>query len=181
MATRGIVPRANGEGSVGTEKKRWGAIFAEKVAVKALEVIGAGTENDAQPATVGWVRRILPTLLKSAIEQTGFSVRFGENGFVVFGSAFGKFKMQWGKVSVAMLTKDVNDESIRNVTLPIGFEGNTYTVFVWDNNPTNNSFRVYKACPKDADKFQMKVLRYNGTGIESAPEEFSMAYFAMGR
>lgn len=181
MATRNYVPRANGEGSIGTEKKRWGAIFAEKVAVKALEVIGGGTENDAQPATVGWVKGKFQDLLKSAIEQMGFSIRFGVNGFVVFGSAFGKFKMQWGRVSIAMLTKEVSDESVRNVTLPIGFEENTYTVLVWDNNPTNNTFRVYKACPKDTDKFQVKVLTYNGTGIEATPEDFSMAYLAIGR
>lgn len=181
MATRNYVPRANGEGSIGTEKKHWGGGFFDKLAVKTLEVIGGGTENDAQPATVGWVKRILPTLLKSAIEQTGFFARFGVNGFVTFGSAFDKLKLQWGRVSLAMLSKEAGDESVRNVTLPISFEENTYTVLVWDNNPTNNTFRVYKACPKDTDKFQMKILKYNGTGIEAAPEDFSMAYLAIGR
>lgn len=59
MATRNYVPRASGEGSIGTKKKHWGAIFAEKVAVKTLEVIDGGTENDAQPATVGWVKQMV--------------------------------------------------------------------------------------------------------------------------
>lgn len=181
MATRNYVPRANGEGSIGTEKKHWGGGFFDKLAVNTLEVIGGGTDIDAQPATVGWVKRILPTLLKSAIEQTGFSNRFGVNGFVAFGSVFGKFKLQWGRVSLAMLSKEADDETVRNVTLPIGFEENTYTVFVWDNNPMNNTLRVYKACPKDTDKFQVKVLTYNGTGVEATPEDFSMAYFSIGR
>lgn len=29
MATRGFTPRADGEGSLGTEKKKWGAVFAK--------------------------------------------------------------------------------------------------------------------------------------------------------
>lgn len=65
MATRNYVPRVNGEGSIGTEKKHWGAAFFDKVAVKALEVIGGETENDAQPATVGWAKQNFAKLLKS--------------------------------------------------------------------------------------------------------------------
>lgn len=96
MATRGIVPRANGEGSIGTEKKHWGAIFAEKVAVKALEVIGGGTENDAQPATVGWVKSKFSELLNAALSSTGVRWIDGENGFIALGSLFGESKIQWG-------------------------------------------------------------------------------------
>ena len=96
MATRSIVPRANGEGSIGTEKKRWGAIFAEKVAVKALEVIGGGTENDAQPATVGWVKQGFGKLLKSALESTGMRYNIESKGYICFGSIFGNLTLQWG-------------------------------------------------------------------------------------
>lgn len=96
MATRGIVPRTNGEGSIGTEKKRWGAIFAEKVAVKALEVIGGGTENDAQPATVGWVKNKFRELLVASLSFTGVRWVDGENGFIALGSLFGGIKIQWG-------------------------------------------------------------------------------------
>lgn len=96
MATRGIVPRANGEGSIGTEKKRWGAIFAEKVAVKTLEVIGGGTENDAQPATVGWVKSSFRSILEKVIPALGLRYNFDANGYVCFGSLFGNFVIQWG-------------------------------------------------------------------------------------
>lgn len=92
MATRGIVPRANGEGSIGTEKKRWGAIFAEKVAVKALEVIGGGTNIDAQPATVGWVKGKFQDLLKNALNVSGAGwdlSKEGESGYIYFGKLFG--------------------------------------------------------------------------------------------
>lgn len=99
MATRGIVPRANGEGSVGTEKKRWGAIFAEKVAVKTLEVIGGGTENDAQPATIGWVKQGFGKLMKSALEAAGVRYSLTENGYLCLGALFGNIKIQWGLIS----------------------------------------------------------------------------------
>ena len=40
MTTRNYVPRANGEGSIGTEKKHWGSAFFDKLVVKTLEVAG---------------------------------------------------------------------------------------------------------------------------------------------
>ena len=92
MATRNFVPRANSEGSIGTEKKHWGSAFFDKVAVKTLEVISSGTENDAQPATVGWVKGKFQDLLKNALKLSGMSYKFGkkaENGYIYFGSLFG--------------------------------------------------------------------------------------------
>ena len=71
MATRNYVPRANGEGSIGTEKKHWGGGFFDNLAVKTLEVIGGGAENDAQPATVGWVKSKFQDLLKNALNLSG--------------------------------------------------------------------------------------------------------------
>lgn len=98
MATRGIVPRANGEGSIGTEKKCWGAIFAEKVAVKALEVIGGGTDIDAQPATVGWVKGKFQDLLKNALNISGVVwdlSKEGESGYIYFGKLFGSLIIEF--------------------------------------------------------------------------------------
>ena len=40
MATRNYVPRANGEGSIGTAGKHWGGAFFDKLVVKTLEVAG---------------------------------------------------------------------------------------------------------------------------------------------
>ncbi len=96
MATRGIVPRADGEGSIGTEKKRWGAAFFDKVAVKTLEVIGSGTENDAQPATVGWVKQTFANLLRSALASAGVRHNIDYNGYICLGSLFGNAILQWG-------------------------------------------------------------------------------------
>ena len=110
MATRGIVPRANGEGSIGTEKKRWGAIFAEKVAVKTLEVIGGGTENDAQPATVGWVKRSFSKILETALNASGMSYSITTIGYIKFGALFGGLILQWGYVQVH-----------NSYTLPVAF------------------------------------------------------------
>ena len=96
MATRNYVPRANGEGSIGTEKKHWGGAFFDKLSVKTLEVIGVGTENDAQPATVGWVKQGFAKLLKSALENTGMRYNIEANGYICFGSLLGNLTLQWG-------------------------------------------------------------------------------------
>ena len=95
MATRNYVPRANGEGGIGTEKKHWSSAFFDKISVKALEVIGGG-ENDAQPATVGWVKNKFRELLVASLSFTGVRWVDGENGFIALGSLFGGIKIQWG-------------------------------------------------------------------------------------
>ena len=99
MATRNYVPRANGEGSIGTKKKHWGGAFFDNLAVKTLEVIGGGAENDAQPATVGWVKQGFSKLLKSALEISGCRVVTERTGYICFGKFFGGLKIQWGTMT----------------------------------------------------------------------------------
>ena len=96
MATRNYVPRANGEGSIGTERKHWGGAFFDKLAVKTLEVIGGGTESDGQPATVGWVKTAMGRILGNVLPTLGLRYSFDANGFMCFGSLFGNFVIQWG-------------------------------------------------------------------------------------
>lgn len=148
MATRGIVPRANGEGSIGTEKKRWGAIFAEKVAVKALEVIGGGTENDAQPATVGWVREHLKKGLVEALGTIGVTCSVGSTAsYISFGRAFGNLLVQWGVVTT-------KNSVGTDITLPVAYNNymHHFTTArivdspqkreVWVNNAGGNKIRI---------------------------------------
>ena len=116
MATRNFVPRASGEGSIGTEKKHWGGAFFDKLSVKTLEVIGGGTENDAQPATVGWVKEKSKELVKSAFATLGVRYSLAENGYLCLGSLFGNIKIQWGVVATSRV--DVENQSV-SVTLPI--------------------------------------------------------------
>ncbi|MGP1575238.1 hypothetical protein [Selenomonas sp.] len=106
MATRNYVPRANGEGSIGTEKKHWGGAFFDKLAVKTLEVIGGGTENDAQPATVGWVKAKFQEMLKTAFEAQGVRYDLGTNGYLCLGKLFGGIVIQWGVVRTSSMTDD---------------------------------------------------------------------------
>lgn len=181
MATRNYVPRANGEGSIGTEKKRWGAIFAEKVAVKALEVIGGGTENDAQPATVGWVKQQFQKLMSEVFRSTGITVSTGNNGYINFGELFGNVKIQWGKVTVSSVSTPPDDSSVRNVTLPIAFENSDYVIVAWDDNTKANMLRVYKSQKVDKNKFQVKVITIVNGSPQVTPDNFSMAYIAIGR
>lgn len=115
MATRNYVPRANGEGSIGTEKKHWGGAFFDKLAVKTLEVIGGGTENDAQPATVGWVREYLKKGIEGALGAIGVTYSIGdEASYVSFGKAFGKLLIQWGRLSSDGATG-------KDITLPVAY------------------------------------------------------------
>ena len=110
MATRNFVPRKTGEGSVGTEKKHWGGAFFDKLAVKTLEVIGGGTENDAQPATVGWVKSKAQELVKNAFATLGVRYLIEENGYLCMGALFGNLKIQWGYVYGEQVTTP--DQSI---------------------------------------------------------------------
>ncbi len=116
MATRNYVPRANGEGSIGTEKKHWGGAFFDKLAVKTLEVIGGGTENDAQPATVGWVREYLKNGLEAALKSIGVTYLIGTGAsYVSFGKAFGNLVIQWG-------TKTTLNATGTSVVLPVTYK-----------------------------------------------------------
>ena len=74
MATRNYVPRANGEGSIGKAKKRWGAAFFDKLFVNSIE----GIEN--------------------IFAALGVQYSIEPNGYVCFGNLFGKIVLQWGTV-----------------------------------------------------------------------------------
>lgn len=136
MATRNYVPRANGEGSIGTEKKHWGAVFAEKLAVKTLEVIGGGAENDAQPATVGWVKQGFSKLLSSGLTAAGLTCNIAANGYIKLGRLFGGLIIQWGESTVPInsfvLTKN-QKIGMEKITFPITFPNYVFTVV---NNAT---------------------------------------------
>lgn len=158
MATRNYVPRANGEGSIGTEKKHWSAGFFDKLAVRTLEVIGGGAENDAQPATVGWVKQNVTRLLKSALEATGMRINIGHSkaGYICFGELLGGLIVQWGEGDWK------NGEKYKEIVYPISFKRSSILIpidefigedvppqneigfFVVDHNQTTNEkFRVH--------------------------------------
>ena len=60
MATRNYVPRANGEGSIGTEKKHWGKGFFQDLVVggKAIQdfVKDIGIESSDTGSQTGWIK-----------------------------------------------------------------------------------------------------------------------------
>ena len=131
MATRNYVPRANGEGSIGTEKKHWGGGFFDKLDVKTIEVIGGGTENDAQPATVGWVRSKFQDLLKNALNLSGARWDLdnsASSGYIYFGKLFGGLIIEF--VYFNTNNSDNNNEQEKPLPLALNslFYGNL-TVF----------------------------------------------------
>ena len=137
MATRNYVPRANGEGSIGTEKKHWGSAFFDKLAVKTLEAIDSGTENDAQPTTVGWVKRNISKLLENVLTASGLTCNLSTNGYIKLGRFFGGLIIQWG-----ISTVNINDfktsnglkTGVKSITFPITFPNNALVVV---NNATS--------------------------------------------
>lgn len=60
MATRGIVPRANGEGSIGTEKKHWEKGFFRDLFVDGKAILdfvkGLGIESTQVGTNMGWIK-----------------------------------------------------------------------------------------------------------------------------
>ena len=107
--------------TLGTSGNRWAGGFFDKLAVKTLEVIGGWTENNAQPATVGWVKTAMGDILGGVLPKLGVRYNFDANGYVCFGSLFGNFVIQWGtaltdagtgKVKVALPV-----EVARNLTM----------------------------------------------------------------
>ena len=182
MATRGIVPRANGEGSIGTAKKHWGGAFFDKLSVKTLEVIGGGAENDAQPATVGWVKSNLQDILSKLLNKVGFKASFGENAsYVSLGSMFAELKIIWGRVEPSTIIKEEEDGVVW-FTLPISFgDANSYSVVVWDDNTRNDIARVHKSVRRDRNTVLFKTVTYINGAWTVTPKVFSAAYIAIGR
>lgn len=61
MATRNIVPRATGEGSLGTSEKKWGAVYAGDATFSGTVTLvtpGAG-DDSTKPATTAFVKDVL--------------------------------------------------------------------------------------------------------------------------
>ncbi|MCB5726090.1 hypothetical protein LIQ52_12480, partial [Mitsuokella jalaludinii] len=60
MTTRAIVPNADGEGSLGTSAKKWGAVYSSAP---------ASGDNSGQVPTTAWVQTLLADALKTAKEE----------------------------------------------------------------------------------------------------------------
>lgn len=172
MATRNYVPRANGEGSIGTAKKHWGVAFFDNLAVKTLEVIGGGAENDAQPATVGWVKQKIKDLLRQTLVETGLRVQFGENGYICFGEIFNKFTIQWGLKTAKVL----NDFSYVEIQYPISFSQQPAVIpSVAENNSNENAGFIMAEASASVEKATF-VIRSNG----KTTNDFRMRWLAVG-
>ena len=172
MATRNYVPRANGEGSIGTEKKHWGGAFFDKLSVKTLEVIGGGTENDAQPATVGWVKQKIKDLLRQTLVETGLRVQFGENGYICFGEFFNKLTIQWGLKAAKVL----NDFAYVEIQYPISFSKNQTAIpLVAENSSNENAGFIMAEASASVEKATF-VIRSNG----KTTNDFRMRWLAVG-
>ena len=172
MATRNYVPRANGEGSIGTEKKHWGAAFFDKVAVKTLEVIGGGTENDEQPATVAWVKQSFSKMLKTALGAAGLRTEFGANGYICFGKILDGATIQWG-IKTGKVLKDF---SYIEIQYPISFNREPTTIAsVVENIANENAGFIVAEAGVTANKSTF-VIRSNG----QTSDDFRLRWLSFG-
>lgn len=139
MATRNFVPRKDGEGSIGKSRKHWGAAYIDTLFVKAVEVLGGGTENDAQPATLGWVKQGFSKLLKTTLKAAGLRVQVGwaKGGYICFGELFGGLIIQWGEASWGNLGK------YTELTYPIAFQRSCFVI------PIDTLYGDVKSIPQD--------------------------------
>ncbi len=128
--------------TLGTSGNRWAGGFFEKIAVKTLEVIGGGGE-DAQPATVGWVKQNLTRLLKSALEATGMRINIGHSkaGYICFGELFGGLIVQWGEENWK------NGEKYKEIVYPISFKRSSIIIpideFIGADVPPQNEIGFF--------------------------------------
>lgn len=150
--------------------------FAEATPGLSDSVLVANNVNGVRRTTLEKLKEVLGASAEACGGITAASLEI--NGYVMFGNSF---MIQWGKVTMGMLSHDEMDNAIRNVALPIRFRDAAYHVIAWDDNPENDTLRIYKTRAKNSDKFQMKVLTYNGAGVEVTPEAFSMSFLAFGR
>ena len=122
MATRNFVPRADGEGGIGTSAKQWAGGFFKKLAVVAITtavtvLTPSADANNQQPATTSWVRTQFKSILEGVLSASGVKYNIAQNGYVCLGAFFGGLILQWGIISL----NPVDDWIWTNVKFPVAF------------------------------------------------------------
>ena len=123
MATRNIVPRANGEGKLGTAEKKWGEVNAVKVTSNGNEVVTgpASATDDAVAAYNGTTGKVIKSTDKKASDLVTGPASAVSGNLPVFDGTTGKVIKDSG-ISVVSGTS-ILYQGIRRVpslTEPIG-------------------------------------------------------------
>ena len=145
MATKNIVPRANGEGGIGTSVKRWLSGFFKNINVdtEAIVPTPANNDNSTKAATTAWVENVFFTklvakllattaatisslstsslfyrFLAQALSVAGVQYNLSNSSawYICLGSLFGGLIIQGGKGSATVTGNELID-----VQLPIAF------------------------------------------------------------
>ena len=157
--------------TLGKSDNRWAAGFFDKLAVKTLEVIGGGTENDAQPATVGWVKRQFQKLMKTALEATGMQIeaRSSSGGYICFGTLFGGLIVQWGEASWN------GHEAYTDIVYPVTFKKSIAVIPIdvsYGNRPTKELVSTFTIDGDNTDNKKFRLYSFTDVG--------AFRYFAIG-
>lgn len=168
MATRNFVPRADGEGSIGTEAKNWGNGFFKKAAIGALTktvsvLVPADDANDQQPATTSWVRARFRSILETVLSAAGLKYNIASNGYICFGALFGNLILQWGIVNVTPYSRQLIE--ITTPTSRTSFEilaGATTREWL-EENKINEANSIHLVCSDFTSLDKIKLLISNPT------------------
>ena len=157
--------------TLGKSDNRWSAGFFDKLAVKTLEVIGGGGE-DAQPATVGWVKQSFSKMLKTALGAAGLRTEFGANGYICFGKILDGATIQWG-IKTGKVLKDF---SYIEIQYPISFDREPTTIAsVIENSANGNAGFIMAEAGVDINKSTF-VIRSNG----QTSDDFRLRWLSFG-
>ena len=157
--------------TLGTSGNRWAGGFFDRLAVKAIEVIGGGGE-DTQPATVGWVQQSFSKMLRTALAVAGLRTEFGVNGYICFGKIFDGATIQWGIVTGKVL----NDFSYIEIRYPISFDREPTTIAsVAENSANGNAGFIVAEAGVDVNKTSF-VIRSNG----QTSDDFRLRWLSFG-
>lgn len=154
MATRNFVPRADGEGGIGTSAKQWAGGFFKKLAVVAITtavtvLTPSADANNQQPATTSWVRTQFKSILEGVLSASGVKYNIAQNGYVCLGAFFGGLILQWGRSSgntktwVATLPISSSQSYLALAgdagagAFPIGADVNSNTIHFYQQIDTN--------------------------------------------
>lgn len=165
-----FVPPTPGS-TIGKPENLWSGGYFDKIAVKAIEVIGGGGE-DTHPASVGWVKQSFSKMLKTALGAAGLRTEFGENGYICFGKILDGATIQWG-IKTGKVSKDF---SYIEIQYPISFDREPTTIAsVVENSANGNAGFIVAEAGVDVNKTSF-VIRSNG----QTSDDFRLRWLSFG-
>jgi hypothetical protein len=183
MATKNIVPRANGEGGIGTSAKRWLNGFFKNVTVDtSLTTVTPGnSDNSTKAATTAFVEntffdklvaKLLATtaatitslstsslfyrFLAQALSVAGVQYNLSNSSawYICLGSLFGGLIIQGGIVA------EITSSDAHSFVFPVAFSNTNNYVMMVSTDAVGAFVRVYRS-GREYNRFSITANSYN--------------------